>query len=79
MAEGVRRLMGADVGLSITGIAGPTGGTPEKPVGTVFVAVSTKDGSECERLTIRNNGREYIRTVSVKNAIMLALKNVRKN
>ena len=75
MAEGVRKLMGADIGISITGIAGPTGGTPEKPVGTVYIAVSTADESKCEKLNIRNNGREYIRKVSTKSVLMLALRN----
>jgi len=40
MADGVRRRLGADVGLGITGVAGPAGGSPEKPVGTVVVAMS---------------------------------------
>lgn len=45
MAEGLREATEADVALSVTGVAGPGGGTPEKPVGTVYVGLAAKDGT----------------------------------
>lgn len=49
MARGVRRLLMTDVGLAVTGIAGPGGGMPEKPVGLVYVALSARDLERYER------------------------------
>lgn len=53
MAKGVRDLAKADVGLAVTGIAGPTGGTKEKPVGTVFIALENETSSHCRELHFR--------------------------
>lgn len=49
MAKGARLRLGADVGIASTGIAGPTGGTPDKPVGLVFIALSASDADLCHR------------------------------
>jgi PncC family amidohydrolase len=49
MARGVCRLLGADYGLAVTGIAGPTGATPGKPVGLVFIALVGPGVERCER------------------------------
>jgi PncC family amidohydrolase len=45
MAEGVKRVTGAGIGIAVTGIAGPTGGTQEKPVGTVYIGISSGLGT----------------------------------
>ena len=47
MAEGIRRVAGADIGVSVTGISGPTGGSDKKPVGLTYIAVSDSTGTWC--------------------------------
>ncbi len=70
MAEGVRRRFQATMGLAVTGIAGPTGGTPEKPVGLVFLGLAGPGGVSHRRLEIGpEQPREVIRSRSAKHAM----------
>ena len=74
MARGVRERLGADIGISVTGIAGPTGGSAEKPVGTVYLGISTKDGEDVRKLSLSSmRSRDYIRKVSASNAYDMVL------
>ncbi|MFA4015171.1 MAG: hypothetical protein RUDDFDWM_000244 [Candidatus Fervidibacterota bacterium] len=57
MAQGVRKLLHTNIGASVTGIAGPTGGTPDKPVGTVFIAVADENGCICEHYVFGGDRR----------------------
>ena len=49
MAANVRQILNANIGVSVTGIAGPGGGTPEKPVGTVYIGISGSDGVKVQK------------------------------
>ena len=73
MAEGVRKAAGVDLGVSVTGIAGPGGGSPEKPVGTVYIGVAFN-----HRVAVRKcffgGDREAIREATCTEAIDLALR-----
>jgi nicotinamide-nucleotide amidase len=68
MAEGVRSRFGSDLGLAVTGIAGPGGGTEEKPVGTVFISLVTPDECRTERFRFTGN-REEIRIMTAWTAL----------
>lgn len=74
MAVGVCEVTGADVGLAVTGIAGPTGGTAEKPVGTVYMACATRDGVEVRGGLWPRGDREQIRLISAYAALDLLRK-----
>lgn len=75
MAEGIRERMGADVGISTTGIAGPGGGTPDKPVGLVYVGVAKQNKITVFHLQLSGNRRE-IREKTVKIAVSCAISEI---
>ncbi len=76
MAKGVKVLSGSDIAVSLTGIAGPTGGTEEKPVGLVYLGVAAGEKVYAKKLLLAQHARRdrnYIRTLAVKNAIKAAI------
>ena len=74
MANGVRRICGSDIGISTTGIAGPDGGTEEKPVGTVYVGFAYKDTILAFNLKLDPTlSRDEIRTLTVQKILSLTL------
>jgi len=70
MLDGVLRLTGADVGMAVTGIAGPDGGSEEKPVGTVWICVGTKDSAEVRQFRFSFD-REGNKMISAKAALFM--------
>ena len=67
MAEGARKLLGTDIAVSITGIAGPTGESAAKPVGLVYLAISDENGTEVKEVHLSGN-RMRVRRVAVLHA-----------
>jgi PncC family amidohydrolase len=70
MAAGARRVLQSDVGVSITGIAGPTGGTEDKPVGLVYIAVDVA-GDVAVRKFVFSEDRRYNKELSAQAALNL--------
>ena len=68
MAEGIRKRSGSDLGLAVTGIAGPGGGTSEKPVGTVWIALSTGQGNKAGHFLF-NGQRNQIKILTAYTAL----------
>jgi nicotinamide-nucleotide amidase len=71
MAQEVRELMGTTYGIAVSGVAGPDGGTPDKPVGTVWIGLAGPDGKAIERKILYVNDRRSIRVYATYVALDL--------
>ena len=72
MSRGARRVSKSDIAVSVTGIAGPGGGTAEKPVGLVYISLSTPDGTICRKCNFSGT-RDEVRRQTAEFALNLAL------
>ncbi|MCM8789578.1 MAG: CinA family protein [Candidatus Omnitrophica bacterium] len=72
MAKNVRKIAQTDFGIGVTGIAGPSGATPEKPVGMVFIAVATKTKTTCKKFNFRGSRATVRKTAALKVLELLA-------
>jgi len=78
MAEGVRTVADTDIGLSTTGIFGPTGATPKKPIGLVYIGYSDKKGSDCKRYQFgKDRNRNKMKTI--QEALNILREKITKN
>ena len=73
MAEGALKLSGSDVAVAVTGIAGPGGGSAEKPVGLVYVGIAVKDKEPKAVKNVFDGDRDEVRASTVKKALELVL------
>lgn len=76
MVEGLKRVSGSDVCISVTGIAGPSGGTPEKPVGLVYIGLICGDRKLCKKVKMRDTDRKWNRHYTLLSMLDMINKNI---
>lgn len=75
MAQGIKQVSGSDLALAVTGIAGPGGGTPEKPVGLVYICLASDESVVCEEFRFKGK-REEIKSQASEAALQMIKKHV---
>ena len=76
MAEGLKRVSGSDICISVTGIAGPDGGSREKPVGLVYIGFIYGDKKLCKKVLMRDVNRKWNRHYTLLSMLDMINKNI---
>ena len=71
MANSINKIAKTDLSISITGIAGPSGGTPLKPVGLIYIGIKFRKKLVCKKFLIKNKNRNYVQKETVKKTLRL--------
>lgn len=79
MAGGALKLSGADIAVATSGVAGPTGGTEENPVGTVYICAADNVLCTSLKCVFENKGRDYIRAAATEKALEMLLGKICRN
>ena len=77
MAQNVRKIGRSKVSLSITGIAGPNGGTKKKPIGLVYIGLTNGNKIVVKKYLFKKNGRSYIQRNTVRKSLKLILTSIK--
>ena len=73
MAKNLKKISKTDISVSITGIAGPSGGIKKKPVGLVYIGIKKGNRTEVKKYLFKNKGRSYIQKAAVNKSLELIL------
>ena len=77
MLMNINRLANTDISVSITGIAGPTGGTIKKPVGLVYIGIKRANKFTINKYLFKNKGRSFIQKAAVYKSLKLILSSIK--